>query len=249
MTDRVADILAVAMHELGAFATTVRSLEESGWGTATACQGWTVNDLACHVAAVAWQQGEAFQRSRLHIEEAPSFVRITAHASGASRAVDVAARHLSQALQTTDSDTDAAIPLPFSPVPLPVDISAQVLAIEYGVHRHDLDTALGNTTELHSEVATCVLGQVPGFFVLLAGADTAEHGGYRLVADTQEFVIGREGLTWQLDPENADPVCEVRGTDSAIALFLVGRLSTDDPALHVSDPALARQFKRIFPGP
>jgi hypothetical protein len=45
-------------------------------------------------------------------------------------------------------------------------------------------------------------------------------------------------------------VAGIAGDDSSVILFVVGRLPTTHPQLHMTgDPALAAAFKRWFPGP
>lgn len=43
--------------------------------------------------------------------------------------------------------------------------------------------------------------------------------------------------------------CEVRGDDSAVALFVMGRIGAGHPGIVVTDDPVARTFKRYFPGP
>lgn len=43
--------------------------------------------------------------------------------------------------------------------------------------------------------------------------------------------------------------CEIRGDDSSVALFVMGRIGADHPGITVTAEPVAKAFKQYFPGP
>jgi hypothetical protein len=64
----------------------------------TRLDGWDVEALARHLAAVAWQQAEAFHRARVAVAEAPSWLQVTGDAGAVLDALSAARDHLAGAL-------------------------------------------------------------------------------------------------------------------------------------------------------
>ena len=91
---------------------------------------------------------------------------------------------------------------------------------------------------------------LPAFLPLAATRLADEGAGFRLVAPTTTTtVVSRDG-SWQTGEPLPDLACEIRGDDSSIALFALGRVGADHPSLEVEGPAaLAKGFKDFFPGP
>jgi uncharacterized protein (TIGR03083 family) len=238
-------VFDVAVDELSRLTETVRGLSAEAWARPTGLGDWTVADLAAHVAAVTWQQAEAFHRHRLSLTDAPTNAVVHADPAALPGCIDVAAAHLRSALSHDFAETPN-VPLPFAA--LPVSIAARVIAIEYGFHRYDVQRASGRAGELRAEVAGYLLEQLP-IFLLLIGTEAPDGTAYRLRSDSLDVTIVRADGQWSLDPPSADAQCTIEGDDAALALFAMGRIDPSDPALHVSSPELASRFKQLFPGP
>lgn len=88
-----------------------------------------------------------------------------------------------------------------------------------------------------------------------AGAKRKDCGGPRPGVLTWPFstrlLTAHTQNAWSISPDaGSDPVsCEVRGDDSAVALFVMGRIGAGHPGIVVTDDPVARTFKRYFPGP
>lgn len=241
---------AVALVELDRTAGLLQGVDDSGWSRPTACEGWDVTALARHVAAVAWQQSEAFHRARLRITETPSFLELGSAREEVIDAVAAARGHLASAFDALGADEQRVVPLPFAP--LPAAIAWNVLVFEYGLHRHDIERALGQAddTDLDREVATAIFGLVGGMLPLIAAKPADAAVAYRLVGESGSAAIEWHDERWQPGDAHADDVCEIVGSDAAIALFATGRIAASHPALACTDPAaLAGSFKQYFPGP
>ena len=237
--------LAVAVDELERLTGAVRPLDAGDWARATTCGDWTVADLAAHVAEIAWRQAEAFHRYRLTTTDPPGPATVAADVEALPRRLDVAAAHLRAAIEA-DLDETPNVPLPFAP--LPASIAGQVLAIEYGVHRYDIERALHGHGHLRPEVADFILGQLP-VFLLIIGTDAPDGTAYRLRSDTVDVGLARVGGQWQLEDPPATRSCAIEASDETLALFVMGRVASDDPSVDASSADLATQFKQLFPGP
>lgn len=241
---------AVALEELDAIIGIVQGLDDSGWVRQTVCEGWDVAALARHVAAVAWQQSESFHRARLNVTAAPSFLEIAPDRDAIVDGIAAARGHLAAAFGMLGADARRIVPLPFGP--LPVVFAVNLVVLEYGLHRHDIERALGlsDDTALRREVAAAIFGFVVGGMLQVFATKRAEAPvAYRLVGESGSTAIEWHGDRWQPGDAHADVVCEITGSDSAIALFATGRIDASDAALVCSEPTLAGSFKQYFPGP
>ena len=71
---------------------------------------------------------------------------------------------------------------------------------------------------------------------------------YRLVGDTVTVAITSDGVAWR-GGDGAEPACEIRGSDAAISLLVLGRIRPDHASLDVRDPAAAApSFSNHVPG-
>jgi uncharacterized protein (TIGR03083 family) len=238
------DTLAVARDELDAFIDTTRRLTENDWHRPTSLGDWAVRDLAAHVAEISWRQAEAFHRYRIATPDAPGPAPVAVDVRHLPTRLAASAEHLRAATQF-DFEESTPIPLPFAA--LPASIAAQVIAIEYGVHRYDLHRSLNDRGSLHPEVVRYIIGQAP-IYLLMIGRPAGDGAGYRLRSDSLDLAVVPAGDKWQLADAH-DDVCTVTGSDEVLALFVMGRVPHDDPRLTQSGPTVHGRFKALFPGP
>ena len=156
------------------------------------------------------------------------------------------ARALDAALAALPADVlGGATPMPFGVVPTVVAI--QIPVHEYAVHGHDLRSAVNDPSPFPDDVAGALLEFFPGLAAMLAARaqpGTRTHA-YRLTGASTSFTLAPDGAH---DP----PTCEIAGPDAAVALFAMGRVTTDDPRLTIDGPdavVAAAEFKRWYPGP
>lgn len=227
----LADMKALALRELD---TCRLLLDEHDWSPATVCEGWDVEALGRHLAAVAWQHAEAFHRARVHVTEPPSWLAVTGARPAVLDALAAGQAHLRTALDSV-GDESRTVPLPFAP--LPASIATAALVLEYGVHRADLERALLGAPDdtLDADVAAAIAPLTSPLLPVLAHGEPAAPITYRLVGDTVTATISWDGKTWRGD-EGAEPVCQLRGSDAAISLLALGRIQFDHPSLAVDDP-------------
>lgn len=239
---------AAALEEIDSFTDRLRATSAADRERPTRCEGWTVEALARHMAAVIWQQAEAFHRVRLRSTTAPSWLELGPEIVSIPDALVTARTHLVSGLTAVREGEDPDVPLPF--LNLPAGFAVQLLLIEYGVHRNDLEWALGDARPLHPDVAGVQIELLPAWLPS-AGLRIAPVGtGYRLVASSGTTSVVCRDEDWQLGAAPPETTCTITGDDSAVALFTLGRIGPDHPGLEVEDPAgIAKKFKTYFPGP
>ena len=239
----IGDTATLALRELDGCRELLAGAAGDQWQRPTPCEGWDVTALGRHLAAVAWQQAEAFHRATIGVTEAPSWLEV---GDDLVDTVDHGLRHLERALAATDEG--AKVPLPFAVLPAPIAVAALVL--EYGVHRADLERSLADAADdrLDPDVAGVVVGLLPLLVPVLATKPPTDPITYRLVGDTATVAITSDGAAWRKG-DGADAVCELRGSDAAISLLALGRIGPDHASLVVRDPAgAAAAFPTHVPG-
>ena len=223
------------------------------------CRGWRVTDLAAHLAGASRGQAEGLRRAAAGVTD---LARLAPPPDGDPRSLVAALKEgrdrlLSALRELPPRTLDGAVPLPFGLVPAAVAL--QIIPLEYGFHRNDLDWALGDPVPLSPDISATLLGIVPGLLPMLAsgsavhgpGARPAEPVSFRLLTPSVRFLASYADGAWSVaaDDGNATVTCEISGDDSPVALFAMGRISVGHPGVTVSDLSVARAFKHYFPGP
>jgi hypothetical protein len=217
-----------------------------------------VTDRAAHLAGASRGQAEGLRRAAAGVTD---LARLAPPPDGDPRSLVAALKEgrdrlLSALRELPPRTLDGAVPLPFGLVPAAVAL--QIIPLEYGFHRNDLDWALGDPVALSPDISGTLLGIVPGLLPMLAsgsavhgpGARPAEPTSFRLVTPSVRFLASYADGAWSVAADgNATVTCEISGDDSPVALFAMGRISAGHPTITVSDLSAARAFKRYFPGP
>ena len=238
------------LRELDAIVAQLEVLPESGWERPVPCEGWHVAELAVHVGDVAFAQGEAFHRMLRDSVDAPGFPDLVDRSPSDSLANLAKGRaHLASAYsRLAPEHMEALVPLPFAT--LPTAFALTVPLIEYGVHCWDLRVALGAEARIPDDVADTIIELLPAFLPMITTECPSEPTAYRLVTPLATVSVMSSAGNWVVGGEGGVEVCEIAGDTSSVALFAMGRLSCDHPALHVSGAMHnASDFKRYFPGP
>jgi uncharacterized protein (TIGR03083 family) len=239
-------------HELDAFADRARALGTDDWSRSVPCEGWTVADLVPHTATSARCEGEALAVMLAGGDTVPADT-VPPWTSVADALDQVAAgqRLVHDALDRLAPAHDGCIvPLPFSRLPTPLALA--VMLIEYGFHRHDLAVALGEagSEDVDAETAATLIELVGPLVSTLTSKPPAEPVAVVLAAPTATTAIGWRTDAWALGDVEGLPTLTVSGSDSAVALFAMGRIGAGDPALvFTGATAHAGSFKAWFPGP
>ena len=250
---------AAVERDFGAIINRLDSIADADWDNPVRCAGWQVKDLAVHVVGASRGQAEGLRRA---VAGVTSLAVLDPPAERGPRDLLAALKDgrdgLLAALRGLPARAlQGAVPLPFGLLPAPVAL--QIVPLEYGFHRNDLDWALGDHAALGADMSATLLGILPGLLPMLAagspvsagGAAPAEPVAYRLVAPSTQVLASYAQDGWSIVPgENHTAVaCEISGDDSPMALFIMGRIDTGHPGITASDRAAAGAFKRYFPGP
>jgi uncharacterized protein (TIGR03083 family) len=250
---------AAAERDFGAIISQLDGLAEQDWKTPVRCVGWQVTDLAVHVAGASRGQAGALRRAAAGITE---LARLDPPAEREPQALLAALRdgrtQLLAALRGLPAGAlGGAVPLPFGLVPAPVAL--QIIPLEYGFHRNDLDWALGCEVPLAPDIASTLLGIVPGLLPMLAGGTPVSAAGlppaapvsFQLTAPASQWWLEYAGDAWSIAPGDGSAAsqCGISGDDSAVALFVMGRIAAGHPGLTITDTGTASAFKTYFPGP
>jgi len=246
MASTTQELTALALGELDRTCALLAGADPSA---PTPCTGWSLDDLAAHVAAVAWQQGEAYQRARIGVRETPSYLEVPGDLAARAEALSIARHHLGDGIAAVEKGGDDTV-VPLGAGTFPAAIAAAILVFEHGVHRYDVERALGRTPDIALDpVVAGTVVQLLRLGMLARMAKPADAPlAYRLTGDSASMQMAWRDGAWTQDVGDG-PVCELRGSDAAIALVALGRIGVDHPALAVDDPAgIVASFPTHFHG-
>lgn len=255
----LASATGAAERDFGAIIDQLDGLSDDYWNAPVRCVRWRVSDLAAHVAGASRGQAEGLRRA---VAGRTDLAVLDIPAEREPRALlaalkDGRDRLLAALGGLTPQALEGVVPLPFGL--LPAAVALQVVALEYGFHRNDLDWALGREVPLDDDMSGTLLAIMPGLLPMLAGGSPVCAPGivperpvsFRFLAPGGRLLATHIENAWSISPDaGSDPVsCEVRGDDSSVALFVMGRIGAGHPGIVVTDDPVARTFKQYFPGP
>jgi uncharacterized protein (TIGR03083 family) len=228
------------------------ALDPAGWDRPTRCAGWTVTDLVCHTVWGVSMEADAVSGARAR-RDTPADGRTVPPSDGPSvltTALRAAAADLVTEIGAlTPDDLSVPAPMPYGPVPLPMALT--VFVMEAGVHASDLADAVGEPAPLADDVVAATATSLAAFVPLLAsnGSGAPDGAVLAVAGPSVDLRIAAAGGSWAAAPD-ASPTATVRGSDSDVLLFLLGRIPADAPGLTVDgDAALVARFKEYVPGP
>ena len=233
--------------EVDALVARAQSLRDELWRAPSGCEGWTVGQVAAHVASVMDVQQTAFQHMLAGDGTTPDWANppfVSAEATLDALTAAQAKAHETMG-RLGDDHADTPVPLPFGT--FPTEVALDILLLEYGTHRWDIARAADPSVRLSPAASECVLRLAPAFVAFFATNPPDEPIGYLLETDSVSLDVSARDGGWVLEASPV-PTTVVRGDDNAIALFVVGRVTADDPRLSVTG-ADGASFKRWFPGP
>ncbi|MGV0811614.1 maleylpyruvate isomerase family mycothiol-dependent enzyme [Mycolicibacterium boenickei] len=216
------DLLDAASNEALAFADLLEGLDPDQRRSPTPCAGWTIDDLADHVAVVCFRDAEAYHRARLQTSTPPGELTLTNPDLPAAIRLGIA--HLRAAFDQAPSQWPV-IPAPFGE--FPVAAALRTLILEFGVHLDDLKVATGDR---RSTFSPATIDAILGFgeLFLLRQAQPLESGPVtlRLTAPSKSMAITWTGQHW-VQGAGADEH-RVDASDDAIARIMLRRAEADD---------------------
>jgi uncharacterized protein (TIGR03083 family) len=241
-----ADAITAARDELTACATAIHALDaEDRARPVPDCPGWDVDALSRHLVSAVWAQAEAFHRARMEFAEQPGLPDVTGPADSIADRLDRAHGHLAAAIAMHPGDDWPFVPLPFAVIP--AIAAANGILLEYGVHRRDLERALGREFTLSASTCTAVLGLAGALLPAIGKPAGDEPLAYRLTAPSATVDLVWDAKAWSFG--DASEGCIISGDDESIALLGLGRRTLDHPSITVNDPhGTAAKFTDYFAG-
>ncbi|MGN6031938.1 MAG: maleylpyruvate isomerase family mycothiol-dependent enzyme [Thermomicrobiales bacterium] len=259
-----------AIRDLDAIIARLRGLSPSDWERPTPDAGWTVRHLAVHLTeTIPFLTGVlgdiiAVRLGQRPTEEAGDLVTLDSSTDAIAAAFTQdrnAFFHTIAAMEDEDMDTVVAgggMGLERSG-----SLYLALSVIEAGIHRFDLDSAMGAPDAGLDEqtILACdaVLPAHMTTFATNAGQHPEEPVSFVFPGSSFDRRLTWTGTEWTQDSEPPAGVHEIRlhGDDSAIMLFLYGRIRVDGPGSDrlrfgtnsAQDRDLAAQFKTFVPGP
>lgn len=226
-----------AIAELLAFADLLDTVHPDRHSDPTPCDGWTIDDLARHVAAGACRSAEAVYRARLGSTTTPNEIDLTT--TDYATVIRASAAHLRAALHNPPPDWPA---VPIAIGAYPFDLAMQCLVVEFGVHHNDLARAAG---ELDAPFTRATVDALLGFgelYLLRQASPIDVPATFTIQTPSASMSISCDGQVWSAG-DHGGPRCVINTSDDAAVRLMLRRLDIADPQISVDDPAgLADRF-------
>lgn len=250
------------IRDLDAYVARLEDLSDEDWQRPTPCEGWTIHDLSDHLAGTSRALGEglwapvAARTGQAPEPDAPA----EPTARGSHRELVVRIIHGRNILNHTMSqliESDAPFEIRPAKDGAPALTTERLLGtacVEIGTHRWDLEVAMGERyAGLSTEAVTGAQMVIASNLVPMANSSGTQPDvpwSIHLVGDTIDLTLGWDGSAWSNAGPSSAGTTEIRGEDSAIALYVMGRITADDDRLAVTgDRDMAARFKEFAPGP
>ncbi|MGC4105262.1 MAG: maleylpyruvate isomerase family mycothiol-dependent enzyme [Thermomicrobiales bacterium] len=259
-----------AIRDLDAIIARLRGLSPSDWDRPTPDEGWTVRHLAVHLTEtipfLTNVLGDiiAVRLGRRPTEEAGDVVTLTSSTDAIAAAFTQdrnAFYHTIAAME--DEDLETVVSGGSAGFERSGSLFLALATIEAGIHRFDLDTAMGAPDAGLDEqtIIACdaVLPAHMATFATHAGTHPDAPVSFAFQGTGFDRRLTWTGSEWTQDVDAPEGTHEIRlhGDDSAIMLFLYGRIRVEGPGSDrlrfgddsARDRELAAQFKTFVPGP
>lgn len=244
-------------RDIGDAIDLLTEIDPADWDLPTRLEGWSVRDLGRHLAYGQELQAEGWSRLRRGEDEPTDPTTISSDDPDEilTAIQDQHERFLAELDAVDEADLARGCPMPYGT--LPGAVVLQVAAMEAGVHRSDLEDALGrNETHLEPDTLDAIFTILPGSLPQLAMAATERPGpgtGIQLApSDGATISLRVGGSGWEAADAGAptDFAYTISGDPAPVALFALGRIPANHESLTIEgDIEMAKRFKVHFPGP
>lgn len=253
-----------AIRDLDAIISRLHGLDTEDWNRPTPNEGWAIRDLAAHLSTSVRALTERLASivtdrtgQPIELDDAVDVEPITPDETPVRLIASLThhrnvLRHVLIALNDEDMETSvesASVPS------YPSNGRAQLTAcvFEFGFHRYDLDASLDERDAgLPSETIIATDDLYASRMVEIATRDGKKPSApiaYHFAGALIDRWLTWNGSEWTSTIGDTTNAVSIQGDESAIALFLCGRIAADDRRLGVrGDMASAKAFKRYVPG-
>lgn len=251
-----------AIRDLDATLARLRDLHRSAWERPTPCAGWSVKDLAAHLAESAF----ALSAEAARLVERRTGATLSINAAQPANTLASTERiverlthgrnqlyHILERLEAPDLAVELAPARDEGPAFTGERLMAACVA-EFGVHRYDLEAALGeHDAGVGQETILAgmeIYGRWLDIFPKRHHRTPDRPFSLHLEGEVIDATLSWDGKRWLRGLAPTLPVTHIRGDDSTITLFLFGRVRADDHRLDIDgDLMVASSFKTWVPGP
>lgn len=244
------------LRQLDAVAAVLGEASPQDWRRPTRCAAWTVRELAAHLTLPASALANGVRALRASAARSSGGEPLPQEATprGVLEALRARTAQLRSVLSSVSpTELDMLLPPPVnSDLSLPMRTLMHLALVEIGVHRSDLEAALDMSGELDADVIDAVGVVVPMWLIVGASEATRPAGDLSYHFAGERLSVGfahRAAAGWRLEEVPA-PNCRLRGPDSDLALYLMGRTRLVPGSVSVEGDAVAAgAFKDHLPGP
>lgn len=253
MTLELRELRLVGVRELDLLIDRFASLGDGDWERRTRCQGWAILDLGRHISNEPLLYGEALLRLAQGVTEPGDKPPEGVDPGGIVTMLREGRAVLDDAMsQLTEESLNRVAPYPFRRQGLPGEVAVQAPAWEFGIHRNDLEWAIGDEAPLPHDVVRVISPLVRWLMPFYAARSAERPAGstaYRLKGEVFDMRLAYQDGSWGAATADTEE-CVIAGGDSAVLLFVHGRIPWNHPSLEIGGrKSLAADFKRFFPGP
>lgn len=243
--------------ELRAAVGMLESAPRDGWTRPTRCPPWDVRQLAAHLAIPAKALTNGLRALRAELTQSAGGEPLPDDVQPSEIIATIRQRtdEVKAALDAlTAQELNAILPPPAGEtLQLPAASLLQLALVEIGVHCSDLAAALDRDDVLSQPVISAVAETVPTWLMFSSGDAPRPDAAISYALHGQqiraEFAFSPE-TGWRLAERSEAASCRIAGTDSDLALFMLGRKPADGPRLVIEgDQQAALLFKTFLPGP
>ncbi|MFL6117961.1 MAG: maleylpyruvate isomerase family mycothiol-dependent enzyme [Catenulispora sp.] len=243
------------LAEIGRMVALVEPLTPDRTSAASPCQGWSILDVARHVAVTPPLIGEAFDTTLPpRTTTTPRPLPSTAGHAEILDALTKGAAYVDRALSDpAHAGLDLATPVPGRLAPMPADLTLRLTFSELVLHRCDIELALDRAPTITDAHAVVVLDTLREWLFRLsrrAQPPTTPVGFELRDEHGRTWALHHTGEGWTEHRSPDSPAATViRGRTDALALALAGRVGLDHPGLASVDRDAVVLLKRALPGP
>ncbi len=249
-----------SIRDLDAIISRLHELAPEDWERETPDKGWTVRHLAAHLSGtisfLTNILGEIIAIRLGHVPTTETGIEVTAESKRHEIIASLTQQrnayfHTVSAMEDSDLTAEAAGGTMF---PRTGQLYLVLSTSEFGVHRFDLEASQGEHDAGLSQEAILACDEIMISNMALFATATGEHPDHPVSFMFAGSLVDRrltwDGESWSMVEVSGVPDVRFQGDDSALALFIFGRIGVESDRLGITgDRAVAAQFKTYVPGP
>ena len=249
-----------AIRDLDAIISRLHELTAEEWERPTPDEGWNVRHLAVHLTeTIPFMTNILGEIIAIRLGQVPTTETgmVVSVESECDQIIASVTEHRNAFFHTIalmeEADLTAEAP-GGTALPRTGQLYLALATAEFGLHRFDLEESQDDTETGLSDEAIIATNEVMISNMALFATGTGKHPdhplSYVFAGSLVDIRLTWDGKSWSLDEVEGLPEVRFQGDDSALALFICGRIGIDSDRLGIEgDREAAVQFKTYVPGP